>query len=242
MVDKMVAALGTAADSEDRLRRFLADASHELRTPLTTIRAYSELIRTGTLPADPSTREAIGRIESEATRMGVLVEDLLLLARLDQHPALRREDVDIAELARETVDGLVATAPDHALTVRADAHDVNVVGDAEALRQVVSNLVRNAVLHTPPGTHVDVTVSAADDDVALVVVDDGPGMVDEVAAHAFDRFYRPEPGRMRNSSGTGLGLAIVRSVAEAHGGDVSLVTSPGHGARFEVRLPRRRQT
>jgi len=238
MVDKMVGALGTASDSEDRLRRFLADASHELRTPLTSIRAYAELFGQGVFDADPPAREAIGRIEAEAIRMGVLVEDLLLLARLDQQRALTVEDVELDALVGDVAADVAAAAPDHVVTVTvSEPGPVLVVGDELGLRQVVRNLVRNAVVHTPSGTHVDVSVSTTQSGVVLDVRDDGPGMSKDAATHVFERFYRPDEGRSRSVAGTGLGLAIVESIVHAHHGAVSVRTSPGHGATFTVVLP-----
>jgi two-component system OmpR family sensor kinase len=238
MVDKMVGALGAASDSEDRLRRFLADASHELRTPLTSIRAYAELFGQGVFEVDPPAREAIGRIEAEAIRMGVLVEDLLLLARLDQQRALIAEDVEVDALAADVAADVAATAPDHVVTVSVrGAVPVIAVGDELGLRQVVRNLVRNAVVHTPPGTRVDVSVTAREAEVVVVVRDDGLGMSEDAAAHVFERFYRPDEGRSRAVAGTGLGLAIVESIVTAHHGTVSVRTSPGHGATFTVVLP-----
>jgi len=237
MVDKMVAALGTAADSEDRLRRFLADASHELRTPLTSIRAYAELFGQGVYEADPSARQAMGRIEAEAIRMGVLVEDLLLLARLDQQRALTVDEVRLDTLVGDVAADVAATAPDHVVMVSVPVDPVIVVGDELGLRQVIRNLVRNAVVHTPPATRVDVSVNASQSQVVVEVRDDGPGMSDEAASHAFERFYRPDEGRSRAVAGTGLGLAIVESIVSAHHGTVSVRTSLGHGATFTVVLP-----
>jgi two-component system OmpR family sensor kinase len=238
MVDKMVGAVGAASDSEDRLRRFLADASHELRTPLTSIRAYAELFGQGVFDADPPAREAIGRIEAEAIRMGVLVEDLLLLARLDQQRELDSGEIALDVLVSDVAADVAATAPDHVVTVAVpQPGPVTVVGDELGLRQVVRNLVRNAVVHTPPGTHVRVTVSAAEAEVVVDVADDGPGMSQETAAHVFERFYRPDEGRSRAVAGTGLGLAIVESIVLAHHGTVSVRTSHGNGATFTVVLP-----
>jgi two-component system, OmpR family, sensor kinase len=240
MVARIEEAFAARGASEQRLRQFLADASHELRTPLTSIRAYSELFRSGVLTADEPSASALARIEAEATRMGGLVEDLLLLARLDQQPVLRDEDVDLAEVADDVGAAVAATAPGHRVSVEASAQ-AWVRGDPEALRRALVNLVRNAVVHTPAGTAVRVEVSAARpgtaDDVVVVVEDDGPGMPADVAAHAFDRFYRPDAGRSRSTAGTGLGLAIVESIVTTHGGRVALDTAPGRGARFTVRLP-----
>jgi two-component system OmpR family sensor kinase len=168
--------------------------------------------------------------------MGVLVEDLLLLARLDQHPELRRAPVDLGALVVDVVESLAATAEGHDVRVEA-APGSDVVGDDEALRRVVANLVRNALLHTPDGTHVRVHVQRLVSSVRLDVVDDGQGMTPEVAAQVFERFYRPDSGRSRAVAGSGLGLAIVRSLVEAHGGSVRLQTAPGRGCAFTVELP-----
>ena len=226
MVDTVTGALHDRDESERRLRQFLADASHELRTPLTSIRAWAELFRQGAIPAEPAALDALARIEADAARMGVLVEDLLLLARLDQHPELRLEEVDLSALVQDVTTALAATSSDHAVRVQVEPGST-VLGDEEALRRVVANLVRNALVHTPPGTHVRVAVLRTVASVQVDVIDDGPGMPDEVARNVFERFYRPDSGRSRAVAGTGLGLAIVRSLTEAHGGQVRLVTAPG---------------
>lgn len=236
MVDAVAGALGERDASERRLRQFLADASHELRTPLTSIRAWAELFRQGAIPASDEALGALARIEADAARMGVLVDDLLLLARLDQHPELRLAQVDLGALVVDVVESLSATAADHDVRVDA-ARGSDVLGDDEALRRVVANLVRNALLHTPAGTHVRVHVQRLVSSVRLDVVDDGPGMAPEVAAQVFERFYRPDSGRSRAVAGSGLGLAIVRSLVEAHGGSVRLDTAPGRGCAFTVELP-----
>jgi len=236
MVDAVAGALGERDASERRLRQFLADASHELRTPLTSIRAWAELFRQGAIPASDEALAALARIEADAARMGVLVEDLLLLARLDQHPELRRAPVDLGALVVDVVESLAATAEGHDVRVEA-APGSDVVGDDEALRRVVANLVRNALLHTPDGTHVRVHVQRLVSSVRLDVVDDGQGMTPDVAAQVFERFYRPDSGRSRAVAGSGLGLAIVRSLVEAHGGSVRLQTAPGRGCAFTVELP-----
>jgi len=236
MVDQIEQAFASRDVSEQRLRQFLADASHELKTPVTSIRAWSELFRQGALTADGEALQAIARIEGESLRMGVLVDDLLLLARLDQHPELRLTRLDLADLAREVASSVAATSTGHALVVSGDA-SVDVVGDHDGLRRVLVNLLRNAVLYTPAGTHVTITVTASHPAVTVTVSDDGPGMSADAAQHAFDRFYRPDTGRARSVAGSGLGLAIVSSVVEAHGGAVSLDTAPGEGATFTVTLP-----
>jgi two-component system OmpR family sensor kinase len=238
MIDQIEVEIDARQASEDRLRRFLADASHELRTPLTSIRAYAELFRQGVLPAEPGSLQAMTRIESEATRMGLLVEDLLLLARLDQHPVLVTAPVDLGRLVAEVAADTAAAAPDHRVVADVIGRGtVRVVGDEAGVRQLVVNLFRNAVVHTPAGTTVRATVDRTAGFGRLVVADDGPGMSAATAAHAFERFYRPDTGRSRASAGTGLGLAIVESIAVAHGGRVELDTALGAGARFTVTLP-----
>jgi two-component system, OmpR family, sensor kinase len=238
MVDKMVAAVESASDSEERLRRFLADASHELRTPLTSIRAYAELFDQGALSADPAAKEAMARIQAEAGRMGVLVDDLLLLARLDQTPQLVAEPLLFDVLVHDVATDVATAAPTHLVQVTTPGFPVVMYGDELALRQVVRNLVRNAVVHTPAGTQVHIEVSCTDDTVTLTVRDDGPGMASDVSEHIFERFYRPDTGRSRSVAGTGLGLAIVESIVGAHQGEIVVTTAPGAGASFSIDLPR----
>lgn len=233
-----------ARGSEDRMRRFVADASHELRTPLTSIRGFAELYRQGAVGTDEEVRRLMERIEAEGGRMGLLVEDLLLLARLDQQRPLRLSPVDLAAVAGDAVHDARAVAPGRSVSLHLDesltAAPV-VVGDESRLRQVVGNLVTNALTHTPPQTRVTVRVGAAADDpgvLVLQVADDGPGMRPEEAGRAFERFYRTDSSRARGAGGTGLGLAIVASLVAAHGGSVDLSTAPGEGAVCTVRLPR----
>jgi two-component system OmpR family sensor kinase len=233
-----------ARASADRMRRFVADASHELRTPLTSIRGFAELYRQGAAASPEDTRRLMQRIESEGARMGLLVEDLLQLARLDQQRPLTVAPVDLAELAGDAVHDARAVQPDRPMALRLDPSltDVPVVlGDEARLRQVVGNLVTNALTHTPPTARV--TVSLAEDPgdpgvVVLSVADEGPGMAPEDASRVFERFYRAESSRTRENGGTGLGLAIVASLVQAHGGSVEVRTAPGQGADFRVRLPR----
>ena len=237
-----------ARGSEEKMRRFVADASHELRTPLTSIRGFAELYRQGAVGTDEELARLMGRIEAEGGRMGVLVEDLLLLARLDQRRPLNRTPVDLAEIAGDAVHDARAVQPDRPIALHLDESltDVPVVlGDEGRLRQVVGNLVTNALTHTPPGTRVTVTVAQdADDDVLLLRVDDeGPGMDAADADRAFERFYRADSSRVRGgdgpaAGGSGLGLSIVASLVAAHGGTITLETAPGRGARFTVRLRR----
>jgi two-component system OmpR family sensor kinase len=232
-----------ARTSEARMRRFVADASHELRTPLTSIRGFAELYRQNG-GVDPNVTRIIGRIEHHATRMGVLVDDLLLLARLDQQRPLERRPVDLLALATDAVIDARVTAPDHVLRLRAasggDDEDIEpavVLGDEVRLRQVLGNLIANALTHTPAGTEVTVFVRAEDGWAILEVVDNGPGMSQADAARVFERFYRTDPSRTRAAGGAGLGLSIVAALVAAHGGDVSVFTAEGQGATFRVRLP-----
>ena len=223
--------------SEDRLRRFLADASHELRTPLASIRGYAELFRIGAVD-DPATLErAMGRIEAEATRMGVLVEDLLVLSALDQEPNRPRGPVDLAELAEQAGQDTRVLAPDREIAVTTDGSIV-VLGDADQLRQLVSNLMRNAVIHTPEGTPIELTVTADDARARIRVRDHGAGVPGDGGEQLFERFWRAEGGRSRGRGGAGLGLAIVQAIAHAHGGTVAAANAPDGGAVFDVLLPR----
>jgi two-component system, OmpR family, sensor kinase len=242
-----------ARASESRMRRFVADASHELRTPLTSIRGFAELYRQGAVRSPEETARLMQRIESEGARMGLLVEDLLQLARLDQQRPLTITPVDLAEVAGDAVHDARAVQPERSITLHLDEalSEVPVVlGDEARLRQVVGNLVTNALVHTPPTAPVTVGISdepapvdgTADGDdggvVVLRVADQGPGMAPEDAARVFERFYRADPSRARTAGGTGLGLAIVSALVHAHGGTVHLDTAPGRGATFTVRLPR----
>ncbi|TFV83399.1 HAMP domain-containing histidine kinase [Blastococcus sp. CT_GayMR16] len=233
-----------ARGSEHRMRRFVADASHELRTPLTSIRGFAELYRQGAVRTDEDIRRLMERIEAEGARMGLLVEDLLLLARLDQQRPLTFAPVDLAAIAGDAVHDAKAVQPDRPIALHLDESltDVPVVrGDEGRLRQVVGNLVTNALTHTPAGMRVTVTVAEAADDprvLVLRVADEGPGMDPADAERAFERFYRADASRTRAAGGTGLGLAIVSSLVAAHGGSVGLDTAPGKGTVVTVRLPR----
>jgi two-component system OmpR family sensor kinase len=233
-----------ARHSEERMRRFVADASHELRTPLTSIRGYAELYRQGAATDDTDIRRWMSRIEDEAQRMGVLVEDLLLLARLDQERPLAQSPVDLLALAGDAVRDARVLDPSRSITLEVGQTDPPpiVIGDEPRLRQVVANLVRNALQHTPAGTPVTVRVSSRVDHqtgrggVVLAVADDGPGMTPEEAARVFERFYRADPSRSHDG-GTGLGLAIVAALVAGHGGSVDVETSPGSGCCFRVEIP-----
>jgi two-component system, OmpR family, sensor kinase len=236
----MLARLEEAFDqrraSEDRLRRFLADASHELRTPLAAIRGYSEVFRIGAAADPAETDRAMRRIEEEAARMGVLVEDLLTLARLDEVHAPVRREVDVTELARDAIDDARVTAAERPFELHADGPAV-VVGDPHQLGQVLGNLVRNALVHTPAGTPIEIGVSRNGAEVELEVRDHGPGLPEGQEQALFERFWRAERGRGRGRAGAGLGLAIVAAIVDAHGGRVQAANAPDGGARFTVRLP-----
>jgi two-component system OmpR family sensor kinase len=234
--------------SEERMRRFIADASHELRTPLTTLRGFAEFYRQrgGVQPhgmAPEELDQIMRRLESEASRMGLLVEDLLQLARLDQQRPLDMRPVDLLTLAADAVQDARMVAPDRTieLTVAPGAAFL-VEGDEPRLRQVIGNLVTNARTHTPPDASITVSIASGslnsgDPAVVLDVIDDGPGMTADQAQHIFERFYRADAARNRSSGGTGLGLAIVAGLVAAHGGEVSVQTAPGQGADFCVKLP-----
>jgi len=237
MLDRLEVAFAQRQASEDRLRTFLADASHELRTPLASIRGYAELFRMGATSSPEDVTRSMKRIEDEAARMGVLVEDLLTLARLDEIAEAPHTSVDLASLASDAVADARATAPDRTISFAADGGPATVHGDAHQLRQVLANLLRNALVHTPPGTAVAVSVSASGDAVRVEVRDHGPGLPTGDADELFGRFWRAEGGRERGKAGAGLGLAIVAAIVDAHDGEVSAANAPGGGAVFTVRLP-----
>jgi two-component system OmpR family sensor kinase len=226
-----------ARSSEERMRRFITDASHELRTPLTTIRGFAELYRQG---AARDVAMLLSRIESEASRMGLLVDDLLLLARLDVQRPLEHNQVDLLALASDAVHDAQAIDPSRSITMEVfDGPGIpEVLGDEPRIRQVLSNLVANALQHTPESAEVVVRVGTEGDDVVLEVADKGPGMSQQDASRVFERFYRTDSSRARASGGTGLGLSIVDSLVHAHGGDVTVTTTPGEGCCFRVTLPR----
>lgn len=235
MLGHIEAAFEERRAADARLRQFVADASHELRTPVTTIRGYAELYRTGALSERPALDDAMARTEAEALRMGALVEDMLQLARLDQGRPLERAPVDLARLAADAVADAQAVAPDRRVELRAPEPAV-VQGDEGRLRQVLANLVGNALVHAPDAA-VAVTVRRDGDEVAVEVRDDGPGMSAEDAARAFERFYRADASRSRHQGGSGLGLAIVDATVRAHGGIATITSAPGQGTTVEVRLP-----
>jgi two-component system, OmpR family, sensor kinase len=237
MLDRLEEAFAARTQSEERLRRFLADASHELRTPLASIRGYAELFRMGATEGQAGTEMAMRRIEEESKRMGVLVEDLLTLARLDEAPELKSDPVDLAVLARDAVIDARATAPDRAIEIAAEGPAI-VRGDAHQLRQVLANLTRNALVHTPAGTPIEVSLAQDDQTVTVTVRDHGLGLPATGDDSLFDRFWRTEGGRERGKAGAGLGLAIAHTVVCAHHGQITATNAPDGGAVFTVRLPK----
>ncbi len=256
MLERLERAFVQRQESEERLRRFLADSSHELRTPLAAIRGYAELFRMGATRDAAGTELAMRRIEQESKRMGSLVEDLLTLARLDEEPEGERTQVDLSKLARDAVQDAHATAPDR--VIRLDAPEWAVVsGDPSRLTQVLANLLGNALVHTPPDTPIEVSVEPDPkhepepehqpdrepggdrDGVTVTVRDHGPGLPAGSDGQLFERFWRAEGGRERGKGGAGLGLAIVGAIVKAHGGEVNATNAPDGGAMFVVRLPRR---
>jgi two-component system, OmpR family, sensor kinase len=237
MLHQIEGAFSQRQASEDRLRQFVADASHELRTPLTSIRGYTELYRGGVIGPGPELDDAMRRIEGEATRMGDLVDDLLLLARLDQGRPLESDPVDLSALARDAVADARAVEPGRPIVMETPTEPVMVTGDERRLRQVVGNLLANARSHTPAGTPVDVRVRSGAGLALIEVADEGPGIAPEVGDRVFERFYRGDPARVRDGAGSGLGLSIVAAVAASHHGQAWVESVPGHGARFRVELP-----
>jgi two-component system OmpR family sensor kinase len=243
MIGEIELAFGERAASEERLRRFLADASHELRTPLTSILGYAELFELGMRePGDLAT--AMRHIRDEASRMGLLVDDLFMLAQLDRQRPLHFAPVDLAELVHRSAGAVAVSASDRRVVVVVEGR-VPIVGDEDRLRQVVDNLVVNAVRHSPPGATVEIAArleggvgGGAGERALLTVRDEGPGIDPAEADRIFEPFYRADPSRARASGGVGLGLAIVKAIVEAHGGTVSV--RPGPGATFVVRVPTRR--
>lgn len=238
MLGRIEVAFAERKASEDRLRSFLSDASHELRTPLASIRGYAELQRTGMIATDEERATAVARIEEQAARMGTLVEDLLALARLDEEREQPTDLVELVALARDAVADAGSLDAGREVTLRTDG-DPLVLGQEAKLRQVFTNLLGNAVAHTPAGTPIDVRVGVDGDQAVIDVDDAGPGVPVAVRDKIFERFHREAGGtaRTRGPAGAGLGLAVVRGIVEAHGGTVTVAESPAGGARFAVRLP-----
>ena len=236
MLSQIEAAFAQSKASEQRLRRFIADASHELRTPLTSIRGYSEMLRRGAAESPSDAETARRRIEEESVRMSTLVDDMLLIARLDQGRPLESEPVNLQAIARDAVDDARVVAPQRDIKLSAD-QPIVVTGDDTRLRQVVGNLVRNALVHTPASTPIEVAVTTEDSIARMTVSDHGPGLRADEMPRIFEPFYRADPSRSRDSGGAGLGLSIVNAVVAAHGGRVRVKETSGGGATFEVELP-----
>jgi two-component system OmpR family sensor kinase len=242
MLAQIESAFAVRAESEDQMRRFVADASHELRTPLAGIRGFAELYRMGALPDEADVTRTMARIESEAVRLGGLVEDLLTLVRTEELRPVQLAPMDLRTLAVDALHDTTALDPTREVTLTGPGSGppapAPVLGDEARLRQVVANLVGNAVAHTPPGTPVRIGVGTRDGHGVLEVADTGPGLSPAQAARVFERFYRTDASRTRASGGgAGLGLSIAAALITANGGHVELDTSPGNGATFRIRLP-----
>lgn len=240
MLTRIEESFAARTESEVRLRRFVADASHELRTPLTAIRGFAELHRQGAVSGDADTKELIARIERESIRMSSLVEDLLTLARLDQGPKMEIKPVNLSEVVSDAVESARAAGPGHPIELNA-GHEIYALGDSNRIHQVVANLLANARMHTPIGTQIKVEIKQNEAEVLISVSDNGPGLSDADREKIFERFYRVDPSRQRNSEagveGSGLGLSIVDAVMRAHGGHVSVASKLGEGATFTLHFP-----
>ena len=238
MLGQIESSFSAREAGERRLRRFVADAGHELRTPLTSIRGYAELFRQGAISEPEAQTRAMGRIESEAERMGHLVDDLLLLARLDQQRPLEHTAVDLGGIAHDAVTDAQVRDPGRPITLDVPDDQVTVTGDPDRLRQVMDNLLGNALVHTAPGTPVHLSLATtADGHIELAVADKGPGLTADQAARVFERFYRVDSARSRSNGGSGLGLSIVEAVVTAHAGTVRCTSEPGVGTTFTITLP-----
>jgi len=240
MLARIEDAFSVRTESENKLRRFVADASHELRTPITAIRGFSELHRQGAVTGEKETSELIGRIENESKRMGSLVEDLLLLARLDQAREMDSKPVDINKVVEDAVISARAAGPNHPVTFNTSGDEIFTLGDEVRIHQVIANLLANARAHTPTGTPITVSVQSTDAGVEVSVADKGPGLSVEDQKRIFERFYRADSSRVRTGAdGSGLGLSIVDAVMRAHGGSVSVQSTLGEGAVFTLLFPSR---
>ena len=247
MLAQIESSFNAQAKSEAKMRRFVGDASHELRTPLVSIRGYSELYRQGALPNDEAVATAMGRIESESKRMGQLVEDLLTLARIDERRESKLAPFDLFHLAVDASNDAYATSPDREVSLVGLTNDMAptsapVIGDESRMRQVVANLLTNAMRYTPAGTPLEIAVGVREDvpgyPLSVIEVrDHGPGIHGEDRERVFERFYRTDTSRSRETGGTGLGLSIVAAILEQHDGSVHIEETPGGGATFVISLP-----
>jgi two-component system OmpR family sensor kinase len=238
MLGRIEESFSARVESESKLRRFVADASHELRTPITAIRGFAELHRQGAVTGEEKTKELIGRIENESKRMGSLVEDLLLLARLDQSRQMKSEPVNLSKLVLDAVESARAAGPNYPVNFNESDDEIYALGDNDRIHQVVANLLANARTHTPIGTKIDVSVIQSEDGVRIRIADNGPGLSEKDQAQIFERFYRADASRVRtDGEGTGLGLSIVEAVMRAHAGEVSVESELGKGAAFTLFFP-----
>ena len=238
MLERIEESFAVRVESESKLRRFVADASHELRTPLTAIRGFAELHRQGAVSGEEKTKELVGRIEKESIRMGSLVEDLLLLARMDQTPELAKEPVDLDTLVHEVVASARAAGPDHPITINIPSGDNFVLGDSIRVHQAIANLLANARTHTPSGTPITVAIKELENETTITVADKGPGLSHADQEKIFERFYRADTSRARTKGeGSGLGLSIIDAVMKAHGGSVSVLSELGQGCEFTLHFP-----
>ena len=235
MLSRIEDSFEARTESENKLRRFVADASHELRTPLTAIRGFAELHRQGAVVGEEKTRELVSRIEKESIRMSTLVEDLLLLARLDQSRELTLDPVDINYLVNEAIASARAAGPEHEISVTSNANEVFVLGDSMRIHQAIANLLANARTHTPAGSEIKVEIFQDESSTRISVSDNGPGLSLEDQSRIFERFFRADPARVRASGeGSGLGLAIVDAIMKAHGGSVTVDSTLGVGSTFKI--------
>ena len=237
MLARIEESFAARTESEGRLRRFVADASHELRTPLTAIRGFAELHRQGAVTGESDTKELVARIERESVRMSSLVEDLLVLARMDQGPKMEIKPVNLSEVVTDAVESARAAGPGHPIKLTA-GNEIYALGDANRIHQVVANLLANARVHTPVGTQITVEVIHLDKEVQVVVADNGPGLSEANREKIFERFYRVDPSRQRTGTeGSGLGLSIVDAVMRSHSGHVSVDSKLGEGSTFTLHFP-----
>lgn len=243
MLDRLDGSLEDRERTINRMRRFIGDASHELRTPLVSVRGYAELYRIGALEGEEHVAQAMERIEKEAIRMTALVEDLLALARLDERRPLELTELPLNQLAHDAALDAGAQNPDRVVTVHEDPSNPTVVGDEHKVRQLMTNLLGNAMRHTPEGSPIEIAVSAAPaaangtSMARFEIIDHGEGVPEQLREKIFGRFWRADTSRNRETGGSGLGLAIVKSIVDAHGGRVSVHETPGGGATFQVDLP-----
>ena len=238
MLSRIEESFAVQRRSEEKLRRFVADASHELRTPLTAIRGFAELHRQGAITGEEKTRELVGRIEGESKRMSALVEDLLTLARLDQARPIAHEAVDIKKLIEEAAQAVRASAPYANITLDLPDEESFIIGDSLKVYQAILNLAANAATHTPEGTPITISLLAYEENVQIKVRDLGPGLTPEQQSKVFERFYRVDQSRTRTGAeGSGLGLSIVQAIMEAHQGAVEIESELGRGTTFTLTFP-----